>query len=371
MSDDASQREFVLKARRLVVKVGTNALTGPHGRLDEAFAADLSRQIAALLAAGRGVTLVASGAIGAGIAELDLPDRPKTLPMLQATAAVGQGQLMRTFHDALGALGVKVAQILITRDDFHDRTRYLNIRNTIAALAACGALPIINENDTVSVDEIRFGDNDLIAALVANLIDGDLLLLLTDVDGFLRRGKVVPLLDRIDASVLDHAGGSGSSRGSGGMRSKLEAVRAATGAGTPAIIANARTPDILARLLAGEALGTACLPARRRMNARRRWIGHAVRTVGRIVVDDGAAAALTGGGKSLLPSGVVSVEGRFGKGANVAIVSTGGEWIARGLTNYSSEQIERIKGLRSSQIAKALGDRPYDEVVHRNNMTLG
>ncbi len=371
MPDERSQREFLARAGRMVVKVGTNALTAHHGRLDEQYAADLSRQISELLAGGLDVTLVSSGAIGAGIAELDLPRRPKTLPMLQATAAIGQGQLMRTFHDAFAAFDVKVAQILVTRDDFHDRARYLNIRNTIAALAEHGALPIINENDTVSVDELRFGDNDLIAALVANLIDADLLVLLTDVDGFLRGGQVVPLLEQIDETALAHAGAAGSGLGSGGMRSKLEAVRTAGRGGAAGIIANAGEPNVLARLLAGEELGTACLPARRRMSARRRWIGHAARTAGRIAIDDGAVAALLKRGKSLLPSGIRAVEGRFGKGANVAIIDRAGEVIARGLTNYSSEQIERIKGLKTSQIAKALGDRPYDAVVHRNNMTLG
>ena len=369
MSGEFPTAELSARARRVVVKVGTGALTGRAGRLDTAFVAELSGQIAEAFRAGREMALVSSGAIGAGIAELDLPGRPRTLPLLQATAAVGQGQLMRTFHDAFERFGVKVAQILLTRDDFQDRARYLNIRNTIAALNDCRALPIINENDTVSVDEIRFGDNDLIAALVANMIDADLLVLLTDVDGLLRRGKLVQRLERIDESVLALAGGAGRG-GSGGMRSKLQAAAMVTGAGAAVVIANARTPNVLGRLLAGEALGTLCVPARRRMSARRRWIGHAARTAGRLVVDAGAAKALGRAGKSLLASGIVAVEGRFPKGANVVIVDETGREIARGLTNYSSEQIHRIKGLRSSQIARVLGERPYDEVVHRNNMTV-
>ncbi len=351
------------------MKVGTNALTDESGRLDTAFAASLSGQIAGALRSGVDVTLVSSGAIGAGIAELDLPGRPKTLPMLQATAAVGQGQLMRTFHDAFGEFGIKVAQILLTRDDFHDRTRYLNIRNTIAALTESRALAIINENDTVSVDEIRFGDNDLIAALLANMIDADLLVLLTDVDGFLRDGKVVPRLEAIDEGAFADAGGA-SRAGVGGMRSKLEAAGLVAGAGSAVVIANARADECLARILAGEDLGTLCVPARRRMSARRRWIGHAARTVGKLYVDDGAAHAVSDGGKSLLASGVTEVGGRFAKGANVAIIDPAGRQIARGLTNYSAEQIDRIKGLRSTQFAGILGDRPYDEVVHRNNMTV-
>ena len=356
-------------ARRIVVKVGTHALTGPAGRLDTAFVERLSAQIAGVLRAGVDVTLVSSGAIGAGMAELDLPHRPKSLPVLQATAAVGQGQLMRTFHDAFGRFGVKVAQILLTRDDFQHRSRYLNIRNTIAALTDCYALPIINENDTVSVDEIRFGDNDHIAALVANMVDADLLMLLTDVDGFFRGGKVVGRLDAIDEGVLADAGGAGRA-GMGGMRSKLQAAGMVTGAGAAVVIANARVDDCLPRILAGEELGTLCVPARRRMSARRRWIGHAARASGKLHVDAGAARAVRDLGKSLLPSGITGVGGKFAKGATVAIVGPDGRQIARGLTNYAADQIDRIRGLRSSQIAKVLGDKPYDEVVHRNNMTL-
>ncbi|KKM65197.1 hypothetical protein LCGC14_1493700, partial [marine sediment metagenome] len=333
------------------------------------FARALSGQIAGALRGGLDVALVSSGAIGAGIAELDLPARPGTLPLLQATAAVGQGQLMRTFHDAFARFGVKVAQILLTRDDFQDRTRYLNIRNTIAALADCHALPVINENDTVSVDEIRFGDNDQIAALVANMIDADLLVLLTDVEGYIGRGRLLGRLDRIDEAVLAGAGGAGP-RGMGGMRSKLTAATMVTGAGAAVVIAKARTPDVLTRLLGGEELGTLCLPAKRRLSARRRWIGHAARTVGKLFVDAGAADALSKRGKSLLPSGVCDLSGKFAKGANVAIIGPDGRQIARGLTNYSSEQIRRIVGLKSSRIAQVLGDKPYDEVVHRNNMAL-
>ena len=369
MTAGESREALMGKARRIVVKVGTNALTDASGRLDEAFVGRLSGQIAGVLRGGLDVTLVSSGAIGAGMAELDLPQRPRTLPLLQATAAVGQGQLMRTFHDAFGRFGIKVAQILVTRDDFHDRTRYLNIRNTVRALADCYALPIINENDTVSVDEIRFGDNDLIAALVANMTDADVLVLLTDVDGLLREGRVVGELGRIDEETLAGTGQAGK-RGVGGMRSKLQAAGMVTGAGSAAVIANARAPRVLEALLAGESLGTLCTPARRRMSARRRWIGHAARTAGKVQVDGGAAEALTRRGKSLLASGVTDVVGRFAKGANVAIVTPDGRQIARGLTNYSADQMRRIVGLKSSQIAAVLGDKPYDEVVHRNNMTL-
>ena len=367
-------RQTVLKgARRIVVKVGTSALTDDAGRLDVKYVADLSRQIAAVAASGVEVTLVSSGAVGAGMAELDLPGRPQTLPMLQAAAAVGQGQLMRAFHDALAAYDTKVAQILVTRGDFEDRARYLNIRNTIGALQDLRAVPIINENDTVGVEELeaRYGDNDIVAALVTNMLRADVLIILSVVDGVMAGGTVLDVIEDAEAASRDLPTGGRSKLGTGGMASKLEAAGMVASAGEAAVIANARTPDVLARLLAGEKLGTVCIPAKRKLSARRRWIGQAARTRGKIYVDAGAAKALTERGKSLLASGITEVAGSFPKGANVAIIGPGGEQIARGLVNYSADEIDRIKGLKSSQIAKVLGERPYAEVVHRNNMGFG
>jgi glutamate 5-kinase len=367
------RQKVLTTARRVVVKVGTSALSDEAGRPDAAFLADLSGQIARLVVRGVEVTLVSSGAVGAGMAELDLPDRPGTLPLLQATAAVGQGQLMRLFHDAFGRHGVKVGQILVTRGDFADRSRYLNIRNTIAALHGLGAVPIINENDSVGVEELeqRFGDNDTVAAMVANLLRADLLVLLSVVDGVLREGEVLDVIEDPAADADRLATGGRSRLGSGGMGSKLRAAHEVTRAGEAVVIANARTPDVLDRLLAGEKLGTVCLPAARKQSSRRRWIGHAARATGRLTVDEGAARALAERGKSLLASGIVEVAGQFERGAIVSIAGPDGRRIARGLTNYSSEQIERIKGLRSARIADVLGYKPYDEVVHRDNLSLG
>jgi glutamate 5-kinase len=365
------RQQIVARARRIVVKVGTNAITDAGGRLDHQVVADLAAQIASVMRSGASVTLVASGAIGAGLAELDLPGRPKRLPLLQATAAVGQGQLMRTFHDAFAAHRIKVAQVLVTRDAFEDRTRYLNVRNTLKALADLGAMAIINENDAVAVDEIRFGDNDIIAALVANMLGADLLVLLSGVDGVLKDGAPVDIIDRVDDQTLALATSQRSRLGSGGMASKMSAAGMVTRAGSAAVIANSRTPNVLVRLLAAEKLGTVFAPAKRKMSSRRRWIGQASRAAGRLVIDDGAAKALAHQGKSLLPSGILAVGGRFPKGAIVTVVDSAGRQVARGVTNYSSEQIDRIKGLKTSQIAKVLGDKPCDEVIHRNNMTTG
>jgi len=368
--DRAVRQEILSAARRVVVKVGTNGLCDDAGRPDDGQIADIARQLVALRERGVSVTLVASGAIGAGIGELALPERPRTMPQLQATAAVGQGQLMRAFHDAFAAHGVRVGQVLLTRDDFEDRTRYLNIRNTLRALEEYGAVAIVNENDTIAVDEIRFGENDVLAALVASVTGADALILLSTVEGVLKNGEALDVIEQVDEAAWALDSGARSRFGSGGMASKLEAARIVTRAGEVAVIAGARTPDVLLRLLAGERVGTVFLPAKRRLSSRRRWIGHAARPAGKLFVDEGAAKAVLERGKSLLPSGVTAVAGRFAKGATVSVVAPDGKEIARGLSNYSAEQVERIKGLRSSQIAKALGDKPYDEVIHRDYMTL-
>ena len=357
-------------AKRIVVKAGTSTICGEGGGLNRRAVTNLARQLAAVMQSGLRVTLVASGAIGAGLAELGLTERPKTMPMLQAVAAVGQGQLMRTFHDVFARRGIRVAQVLLTGDDFEDRARYLNIRNTLAALTECHALAIINENDTVAVDEIRFGDNDVLAALVANMLGADLLVFLTNVDGVMKGGRVVDVIEQVDDQALALAGTERSRLGSGGMASKLLAAGMVTRAGMVAVIANSAAPQVLTRLLAGEKIGTVFVPAKRKMSSRRRWIGQASRPAGKLIVDAGAANALARLGKSLLPSGITAVYGKFDKGATVAVVDPGGRQIARGLTNYSAEQIDKIKGLKTGEIAKALGDKRYDEVIHRNNMTL-
>ena len=344
MPGNKARQRIVEKARRVVVKVGTNAICDDAGRINRRVVTSLAEQISSIMRRGISVTLVASGAIGAGMGELDIPSRPKAIPKLQAVAAVGQGQLMRTFHDAFARHDVKVAQVLLTRDDFDDRSRYLNIRNTLAALAGFPALPIINENDTVAVDEIRFGDNDVLAALVANMLGADLLVFLTAVDGVMKDGQVLEFIEQVDGEAAALVTGEKSRLGSGGMGSKIQAAGMVTRAGEAAVIANARTPNVLTRLLAGEAVGTVFVPAERRMGSRRRWIGQASRPAGRLVIDDGAVGALQRSGKSLLPSGIRAVFGKFAKGSVVAVVDSSGTEVARGLTNYSSDQIDRIKG---------------------------
>ena len=365
------RQNVIARARKIVVKIGTSSICHETGGLNAPAIAGLAAQVAGLLRRGVSVTLVASGAIGAGRAELGLERRPTALAQLQAVAAVGQGQLMRAFHDAFAALDVRVAQVLLTRDDFEDRGRYLNIRNTLGALAKLGALPIINENDTVAVDEIRYGDNDMLAALLANMLRADLLVFLTTSEGLLADGRPLDVVQELDERVLALASAERSRLGSGGMKSKLAAAALVVRAGEAAVIASAAQERVLERLLAGEKVGTVFVPALRKMTSRRRWIGQASRPAGRVLVDDGAAAALREKGRSLLPSGVLGVMGTFEKGATVSIIDRAGRQVARGLASYSSRQIDLIKGLRTSQIAKALGGEGPDEIIHRNNMTLG
>lgn len=370
MPGTATRKKIVEQVRNVVVKIGTNAICDRAGHIDMKVLRSLAGQIVAAMRSGKSVALVTSGAIGAGMGELGMASRPKTLPRLQAAAAVGQGSLMRCFHDVFSKLDMKVAQVLLTRDDFEDRARYLNIRNTLAALGECGVLAIINENDTVAVDEIRFGDNDVIAALVANMLGAELTVFLTNVDGVLAAGRVLDVIEQVDGKVMSLAAAGRSGLGSGGMASKLEAARLVVAAGEMAVIANSRQAGAVTRILAGQPVGTVFAPAAKKMSRRRRWIGQASRPAGRIVIDDGAVTALKKRGKSLLPSGVSNVKGRFAKGAVVVVVDSVGRQIARGLSNYSSRQIEKIQGLKTSQIAKVLGDKPYDEVIHRNNMTV-
>lgn len=370
MPGPTTRRRIAETTRRMVVKVGTSAITGEDGLLDRRAVSRLAGEIARAMASGVSVTLVASGAVGAGLGELGLAERPRTLPELQAVAAVGQGQLMRTLHDLFARRDVRVAQLLVTRQDFEDRTRYLNIRNTLSALAERNVLAVVNENDAVAVDELKYGDNDIIAALVANMLGADVLVLLSVVDGVIKDGQVLDVIEAVTPETLTLAGDHRSKLGSGGMGSKLSAMGMVVDAGEIGIIANARTPKVLARILAGEEVGTVFVPSARKLSSRARWLRRAARPAGRIIVDDGAVRALTAGGKSLLPSGITAVEGTFREGDLVIVCDPAGRSIARGLTNYPADQVRAIQGKRTSQIAAALGDKPYDEVIHRDNLAL-
>ena len=369
--------DIVGQVSRLVVKVGTAVLTTPQGTLDTARVAALAEQIDTLRERGVKVVVVTSGAIGAGMAELGMPERPTQLPLLQAAAAVGQGKLIAAYERCFSKHGYHAAQILLTREDLDERSRYLNASNTLRALLELGAVPIVNENDTVSVEEIGFMENDALAMLTAGLAHADLLIALSGIDGLYENPdapaaerRVIEVVEGVDEAVAALASGERSPGGSGGMEAKLEAVRAATGVGIPVIIAGGATPNVLVRLLDGENLGTLFMPRPSRMRSRKLWIGYGGRLRGRIVVDEGARRAIAERGKSLLPSGVVRVEGEFRRGDLALLLTGDGTGFARGLSNYSSSEIERIAGLQTADIAGALGSCPYEEVVHRDNLAL-
>ena len=359
--------------RSIVVKLGSNVLVTARGSLDHQLIARLAAAIARLRQKGISTTVVSSGAIAAGLDALGLAARPDDLPRLQACAAVGQAHLMQAYDQALAAHGCHAAQILITRDDFEHRDRYLNIRNCINSLAELGAVPILNENDTVGVEEIRYGENDVIAALVANNLQADLLILLTTVEGLYRdaaRHDLVDVVEHLDERTLRLADGTRSALGSGGMDTKLLAAQMVTAAGQPVVIASGRRENVLDDILAGRPVGTLFLPTPSKMNARRRWIAFTARSRGRLTVDDGAAKALRERGKSLLASGIVSISGNFKSGDVVTITDSAGRDLARGLTNYAADDVARIRGRRSCEFKKILGDKFYDEVVHRDNLVL-
>jgi glutamate 5-kinase len=375
---DLVRQEIAATADTLVVKIGTRPLTNESGTLDEARVAALAEELHTILAAGRRVLLVSSGAVGAGMGQLGLKRRPTDLANLQAVAAIGQSYLVQAYERALRAHGRHAAQVLLTAEDLDDRTRYLNVRNTLSALLDLGAVPIINENDTVSVDELRttFGDNDHLAAMVTNLLRAPLLVILSDVAGLYDgdpldpRSKVISTISRLDESITALVRDRATGLSKGGMASKLEAARICTSAGENVIVASGREPGVLSRILAGEPLGTLFLAQGAALAARKRWIGFTAQPRGHLVLDAGARRAVERQGRSLLPIGVADVVGTFVKGDVVALRDQEGVEFARGLTNYGAADLLRIKGLRSEAIAAALGYCPYHEVIHRDNLLV-
>jgi glutamate 5-kinase len=374
---DPVRQEIIALAKTVVVKVGTNVLTDASGNLDRERLRALTEQVQFILNSGRNVAVVSSGAIGAGVGQLSLARRPSDLRQLQACAAVGQGFLMRAYQECFAAHGTQTAQILLTAGDFDSRTRYLNARNTILTLFSWHCVPIINENDTVSVAEIRFGDNDHLAALVTNLLQAPLLVLLTSADGLCAtdpavhlEAKPLLLVERIDSSIMALAGRGKSKLGTGGMHSKLRAARLATAAGESVIIANGARPRVLEEIIAGEPVGTLFLPEGSNVSAWKRWLGYTARPKGRLIVDSGARNAVQQEGRSLLPIGVLSVSGSFGKGDVVALADGDDVEFARGLSNYTAAEANRIRGLRTEQVRETLGSVPYEEIIHRDNLVV-
>jgi glutamate 5-kinase len=370
----ARGRAALKGARRVVVKIGTNALTSATGRFHRPHFERLADELLAV-ASGRELVVVSSGAIALGVERLGLSAKPKDIPGKQACAAVGQSRLMRAWEESLAPR--LVAQVLLTHADVQDRRRYLNARHTLERLLSQRVIPIINENDTVSVDEIKFGDNDTLAGLVAGLVGAEVLVILSDVEGLYDadprgnpRARLIDEVSKVTPALLAAAGGSGSTVGTGGMATKVRAAARVTELGVRCVIAAGHTPGTLTRLFAGEAVGTLFEPGTAEpRHARTAWIAHALKPKGILFVDAGARVAVVEKKKSLLPSGLLRVEGRFGQGDPVDIADEAGVF-ARGLVAYGSDELARIAGSRTSQLEAVLGYRGLDEAVHRDDLAV-
>ncbi len=364
--------------QRIVVKLGTSTLTAGTSRISQPHLVDIARQVAHLHQDGRQVVLVSSGAIAAGREALEFPELPKFIPSKQMLSAIGQPRLMSLYTQLFEIYGETVAQVLLTQEDLSDRQRYLNARNTLDALLAHKTVPIINENDTVAIEEIRFGDNDSLSAQVASLIEADLLVLLTDQDGLFtsdpRRDCNATLISRIDTPEIPEelwhsAGGSNSGLGTGGMETKLHAADLARRSGTVVIIANGNEPDVLTRLVEGESFGTTIYPSATKLESRKRYLLTGARASGILSVDGGAAHALAQG-SSLLPVGITAINGKFVRGDTVRVKDESGRELAIGLVNYPAKDLQHLCRHKSTEIEQILGYTFGDEVIHRNNLLL-
>ncbi len=372
-------RSELKKKKRLVVKIGSSILTDAEGHLDPKVFQRLATEVAELWAQGRKVILVSSGAIAAGMKRLGFDKKPHQIPKKQAMAAAGQTALMHEYEKAFAVHKLNVAQILLTRDDLANRRRFLNARHAIAELLRMEVIPVINENDTVAVHEIKIGDNDNLSALVTNVAEADLLIILTDIDAVYDadpkikpEAKRLGIIENIDAALKKGASDTLRAGSTGGMRTKLEAAEKAADYGVITIIANGREARMVARLIEGEDLGTVILPrgGNDRLKAKKHWLAYSLRPLGALIVDAGAKEALIKQGKSLLPSGLKAIEGDFSQGDPIDVKVEGEEAFARGLAGYSAKELELIRGQKSSEIEKILGYKYFDEVVHRDDMVL-
>ena len=370
-------RESLGKARRIVVKVGTSTLTHDTGKLNFFRIEKLVRELADLANQGKEIILVTSGAVGVGVDRLGLPEKPKSIPGKQAAAAVGQGILMHTYEKFFGEYNQIVAQVLLTREDSVNRKRYANSRNTLLTLLSMKVIPIINENDAVAVDELKIGDNDTLSAMVASIIEADLLVILSDVEGVYTdnpqtnpEAKLIPEISEVTAAVEAMAGGAGTARGTGGMYTKFQAAKIAVNSGVVMVIASGSRDGVVREIVGGKNVGTIFWPTENRLQIRKRWLAFGARIGGSIVVDKGCERALLTEGSSLLPAGVTTVDGDFESGSTVRILTSEGREIARGLTNYCSRDARKIMGAHTHEIAALLGVKTYDELIHRDNLVL-
>ena len=370
------RRDLFDRVRRAVVKVGSGVLTHDQG-LNTRVIGRLAREVSILMGQGRQVILVSSGAIASGMKKMDMSERPSDIPHKQAVAAIGQSRLMLEYEKSFAHYQKKAAQILLTRDDLCNRRRYLNARNTINVLLDWKIVPIINENDTVVVEELKFGDNDNLSAMITHLMDAQILINLTDIDGFCDKDPrvhkdalIMPLVSRIDRGMERAACDIPGAFGMGGMSSKIQTAKKVATSGIPMVIASGLKPNILKRLFEGRDVGTLFLPRKEKMGSRKCWIAFTLEAKGTIKVDRGAAKAIRKDGRSLLPIGILDVEGDFGVGAAVGCIDPDGVPFARGLVNYNAADIRKLSGLKTNQIQQRLGYKHYDEVIHRDNLVV-
>jgi glutamate 5-kinase len=369
--------ELLTNAKRIVVKIGSSLLASRESGIRVDRIEHLADELARLRRQGREVLLVSSGAVLSGLQKLGLREYPKSLPVKQAAAAVGQSRLMWAYEKAFERLGVKVAQVLLTHQDLADRRRFLNARHTLQTLLSFGVVPVINENDTVAVEEIRVGDNDTLAGLVAHLVDAELLVILSDVDGLYTEdprknpdATLIPLIPEITEDIERRAGVSSTFGGTGGMATKVSTAKTVAEYGVGTLILNGERAGLLSDVLSGGGGGSLFLPRSRRLSSRKHWIGFTLRAKGRIKLDAGAVEALSRRGKSLLASGIVDVIGEFEAGDPVSCVDPDGREFAKGLVNFSSKTLARIKGLKSAEIQRLSGLQEYEEVIHRDNLVI-
>lgn len=378
MLNNEASREALKKAKRIVIKVGTSTITYANGKRNFSQIDRLAREISDLQNQGKEMILVTSGAVAVGVDRMGLPGKPKTIPGKQAAAAVGQGVLMHTYEKFFADYGQIVAQVLITKTEAIDRHRYTNTRNTFMELMRQRVIPIVNENDVVALDELKIGDNDNMSALVAGIVDADLVIILSDVDGLYTDNPqthpdavIVPEVAEITPEIEASAGGVGSARGTGGMATKIQAAKAATSSGIHLVIASGTEKYAITRVLQGEELGTLFVSRENRLQFRKRWLAFGAKIAGSIVVDDGCAKAIRkAGGCSILPAGVFAVQGEFLPGSTVSVIDKDAHELARGLVHYSSAELEQIKGCNSGEIANILGHKNFDEVIHRDDLVI-
>ena len=368
---------LIAPGKRVVVKIGSSLIASREHGLRSDQIERLADELSRMKQAGCELLVVSSGAIVSGIKKLNLKAHPKTLPLKQAAAAVGQSHLLWAYEKAFERLGQTVAQVLLTHQELADRRLFLNARHTLTTLIDLGVIPIINENDTVAVDEIRLGDNDSLAGQVAHLVDADVLVILSDVDGLFtedprvsRTATLIPLVTEITPDIEQRAGLSRSFEGTGGMATKVQAAKNAAEYGVATVILNGEKPGLLPSMMDGTEAGTLFLPRHRRLPSRKHWIAFTLRARGQVTLDDGAVTALKDRGKSLLPSGVTDVTGEFDPGDAVTCADRHGKEFAKGLANFSSDTLRRIKGLKTAEVRQTIGEQEYEEVIHRDNLVI-